>query len=50
VGAFTLNSQDYTFEVSIARNEKPQDTCYKVANGISNIIAQSITKSVLLDL
>ena len=50
VGAFTLNGRDYMFEVGVARGDKSQDICHKVANRISNIIADSITKSVLLDL
>lgn len=50
VGAFSLNGKDYTFEATVKHNDRPQDICRKVANEISNIIAESITKSILIDL
>lgn len=50
VGAFTLNGQDHLFEVSIGPRDEPKDVLHNVAVCISNIIAKSITKTVLLDL
>ena len=50
VGAFTLNGQEYTFDVSVKRNATPQNILYEVRNHISYIISERIAESVLLDL
>lgn len=50
VGAFKLNNKEYVFDVELERKATSQDIFYEVRNHISYIIAESIAKSISLDL